>query len=140
MFDDDNRPAHPVDPLLDDPSSADFDGTPAAGSLADDVGALLEDGRTYLEAELAFQKSRLGFVGNKSKQGVVYGVAALAFMHLALIGLVVGLVLALSPTVTPLGATAIVAGSLLIGAFILAKMAMSRFSSASAVMKDGGND
>lgn len=140
MFDDDNRPAQPVDPMLHDPRSGDFDETPAAGSLADDVGALLEDGRTYLEAELAFQKSRLGFVGNKSKQGVVYGVAALALVHLALIGLVVGLVLALAPIVTPLGATAMVAGLLLIGAFILAKIAMKRFASASAVMKDGSND
>jgi len=30
-------------------------------SLLDDVGAMFSDGRTYLEAELAFQKSRGGF-------------------------------------------------------------------------------
>ena len=71
MRDDDNERAEgypgPLDlpdghgaPDTDEPEARQF-------SLTDDVLALFEDGKTYAEAELRFQKSRAGFVGNRVK-------------------------------------------------------------------------
>lgn len=88
-------------------------------SLTEDVIALIDDGKTYVEAELAFQKSRLAFTADKGKSAAALGIAALALVHLALIALVVGAVIILSPILSPLGATALVVVVLLIGAAIL---------------------
>ncbi|MFZ9396805.1 MAG: phage holin family protein [Erythrobacter sp.] len=92
---------------------------PAAPSLVEDVAALVQDGRNLFEAEIAFQKTRLAFAANRSKSAVVAGLGALAFLHLALIALVVGLVIALAPLVSGWGATAIVVGLLLAGAAVM---------------------
>lgn len=94
-------------------------GSPSGPSLVDDVAALVSDGRNFVQAEVEFQKTRLAFAANRSKSAVLSGLFALAFIHLALIALVVGLVIALTPHVTAWGATAIVVGLLLLGAFIL---------------------
>ena len=64
------------------------------GSLFDDAYALYEDGKTYLEAEVAFQKSRASYASRETGSGIVFALGALAFLHLALIGLVVGLIIA----------------------------------------------
>ncbi len=74
---------------------------PSEGSLASDIEALFDDGKTYLEAELAYQKSRAVFAGNRVKWSLVYGAAAFGFLHLALIALVVGAVMALTPLIGP---------------------------------------
>ena len=127
MLDDTTRKAQPDDP---DPLGKGADaeaGEPPFGSLADDVSALIADGKTYLEAELAFQKTRAGYAGEKTKQGLVFGLAALAFLHLALIALVVGLVIALGPVLTPFGAVAAVTGVLLLGVALFAWWAAKRF-------------
>ncbi|KUO57143.1 MAG: hypothetical protein APF78_11785 [Sphingomonadales bacterium BRH_c3] len=94
-------------------------GPPSGPSLFDDVAALVSDSRNFVQAEVEFQKTRLAFAANRSKSAVLSGLFALAFIHLALIALVVGLVIALTPHVTAWGATAIVVGLLLLGAFIL---------------------
>ena len=94
-------------------------GSPSGPSLVDDVAALVSDSRNFVQAEVEFQKTRLAFAANRSKSAVLSGLFALAFIHLALIALVVGLVIALTPHVTAWGATAIVVGLLLLGAFIL---------------------
>ncbi|WP_375289788.1 phage holin family protein [Qipengyuania sp.] len=103
------------------PPVADEDSSSAATrhSLIDDVEALFEDGKTYLEAEVAFQKSRAGFAGNRLKFAAVYGAMAFGFLHLALIALTVGIVIALTPVVGPWLATAIVVLALLIGGVIM---------------------
>ena len=93
--------------------------TRAGPSLIDDVAALVSDGRNFVQAEVEFQKTRLAFAANRSKSAVVSGLFALAFIHLALIALVVGLVIALAPLVSAWGATAIVVGLLLLGAFLM---------------------
>lgn len=102
----------------------------AGVSLTEDILALIEDGKTYLEAEKAFQKSRAGFVANKGKHGIIRGLAAFGMIHLALIGLVVGVVMALSPLLTIWGATAVVTGALLLGGVILARSAINQFRAA----------
>lgn len=140
MFDEGNRTAHPVDPdFAPVDSDRGVDEVPA-GSLTEDIGALLEDGRTYLQAEVAYQKSRIGFVGSKSKQGLIYGLAALAFLHLALIGLVVGLIIALAPHLSAFGATALVVVALIIGASIAGNIALKRFGDAGAAIQDPQDD
>ncbi|WP_338445833.1 phage holin family protein [Pelagerythrobacter marensis] len=111
---------------------------PAGVSLTEDILALLEDGKTYLEAEKAFQKSRAAFVADKGKRGVVRGLAAFAMIHLALIGMVVGLVIALSPLLTVWGAIAAVTGVLLVGGIVLTRSAINQFRAAGRSFGDDG--
>ena len=87
-------------------------------SLIGDIQSLISDGRTYLDAELGYQKSRAGFAANRLKFVAIYGAAVFAFLHLALIALTVGLVFALSPIIGPWFATGMVVMLLLAGALI----------------------
>ena len=91
----------------------------ADNSLVGDLEALLGDAKTYLESEIAYQKSRAGFTGNRLKWSVIYGAAAFGLLHLALIALTVGAVIALSPITGPWIATALVVGLLVLGAIVL---------------------
>lgn len=108
---------------------------PPYASLADDVTALIEDGKTYLDAEIAYQKTRASYAGEQARQGIVFGLGALAFLHLALIGLVVGLIFALEPYLTAFGSVAVVVGILLIGVVVFAMMASRRFKSLGSAFK-----
>ncbi|XUU60289.1 phage holin family protein [Erythrobacter sp. HA6-11] len=87
--------------------------------LSEEVLALIADGQTYAEAELAFQKSRLSYSAQQGKSAALSVLAALAFLHLALIALVVGAVIALTPYLTAWGATALVVGVLLLATVIV---------------------
>ena len=108
----------PVAPPSEDEVAASHE-----GSLAEDVEALLADGRTYIQAEVAYQKSRAGYAANRLKSAAIYGAAAFGLLHLALIGLTVGLVIALVPLVGPWIATGIVVAVLLAGtAFFVVKL------------------
>ncbi len=100
-------------------------------SLSDDLHDLFEDGRVYVEAELAFQKSRLALAGDHGKKGIFYAICAFAVLHLALVALVIGAIFALAPLITALGATALVVGLLLLAGGILAMKAKARFESLS---------
>ena len=91
-------------------------------SLTDDIFALFDDGKTYVEAEIAFQKSRSSFVANRAKLAVAYGAAAFGVLHLALIALTVGTVIALAPLVGPWIATAIVGGALIVLGLVCVRM------------------
>lgn len=106
-------------------------------SLTDDISALIDDGKTYAEAELAFQKSRLSFVAGKSKSGIGYSLAALGFLHLALIGLVVGGIFTLATLVGPGLATLIVFGVLLVFAVLAGFAAKARFEKIGTAFEDG---
>lgn len=101
--------------LGDDPSEA----RASSPSLSDEIAAFIEDGKTYAEAEIAYQKARLAFTADRGKSAALFGIFALGFVHLALIALVVGAVIVLTPYVTALGATLIVAGVLLLLAVIM---------------------
>ncbi|GAA4037786.1 phage holin family protein [Parerythrobacter jejuensis] len=134
MLDDAARDAQP-DTLEPVSTPRDAASDPPFGSLADDVSALIEDGKTYVDAEIAFQKSRAGFAGKKTKGGVIAVLGAFAFLHLALIGLVVGLIIALEPYLTAFGAVATVVGVLLLGVAIFGGIAVSRFKAVSEAFK-----
>jgi hypothetical protein len=111
-------------------------GSDPGPSLADEVFDLVDDGKTYVEAELRYQKTRLAFAVDRSKSGIVFILGALAFIHLALIALVVGLVIALEPLVTIWGALAIVVGLLLAGAIVLALSAKGKFGKVVAAFRE----
>lgn len=111
--------------------SEDFESTgrqeePPVHSLTDDVMALFEDGKTYAQAELQFQKSRAGFTANRLKGAIAFGLGAFGVFHLALIAAAVGLVLALSQLVGPWIATAIVTIALIIVGIILLRLLKKR--------------
>lgn len=99
-------------------------------SLTDDLVAFLDDGKTYLEAEKAFQKSRAVYVAHKGKRGIIYGLIAFAMIHTALIGLVVGGVIALAPILTIWGAMALVSGVLIVAGVIFGRKALAHFKDA----------
>ena len=84
----------------------------------EDIDALIADGKTYLEAEFTYQKTRAGFAANRLKWTAIYGAAAFGLLHLALIALTVGVVIALVPLVGPWTATALVVATLLLGALV----------------------
>jgi len=105
-------------------------------SLADDVEALIDDGKTYVEAEIAYQKTRLSYAANRGKSGAGLVLAALAFLHLALIGLVVGGIMILAPLVGAAGATGIVVGILLVGVIVFGLTAKARFTKLGQAFED----
>lgn len=110
---------------------------PPAGtrSLADDLEALLDDARTYLDAEMSYQKTRAGFVADRLKKAAAFGAAAAYFAVLATIGLTVGLIIALTPLITAWGATAVVVFALLLLAYLLARKASQAWSDITGAMK-----
>lgn len=113
------------------------EGLPRSGSsLTDDLVALLDDGKTYLEAEKAYQQSRAIYVADRGKRGIIHALVAFALIHTALIGLVVGAVIALSPILTIWGATAVVAGVLLLAGVVLARRALAHFRDAGSTFTD----
>ena len=119
------------DPIFDRPAGISEPAAPDV-SLADDVRALVDDGKTYIEAELQFQKSRAVFVADRARSGVVFAVAAVLLLHLALVALAIGLIFALAPAIGPWGALALVVGALLVAGIVLGLAARKRFAGLSA--------
>ena len=106
-------------------------------SLAEDVFALLEDGKTYAEAEVAFQKSRAGFTANRLKGVIAFGLGAFGVFHLALIAFTVGAVIALMPLIGPWGATAVVTVALILVGVILLRLLKGRIDDIRNAFTDG---
>lgn len=127
--------AGPLD-LPDDYGAPEDEDGQAGPSLTDDLTALIEDGKTYAEAELAFQKSRAAFTADRAKGAVGYALLGLGFLHLALIAATVGLLFALIPTVGPWGATAIVTITLLVGAAVLLRLVKARVDEIASAFGD----
>lgn len=88
-------------------------------SLTDEIAALIDDGRTYATAEIEFQKARAALAGRSVGFAAGFVVVALILLHIALLALAVGMVMALEPLVTIWGAIAIVVGVLLLGVGLL---------------------
>lgn len=116
--------SEPADPALTPEPAAETEGTTGFTALRDEVSALVEDARTYAEAEVAFQKTRASLAGKHGARALVMLVLALVLLHIALIALAVGAVIALAPLVTIWGAIAIVVGVLLIGVALLVRAAL----------------
>lgn len=122
----DTQPGQPAPPV-DAPAASGADGEPggedALTTLRDEIAVLVEDARTYAEAEAAFQKTRATIAGKTAGRAIVLLVLALVLLHIALIALAVGAVFALAPLVSVWGAIAIVVGVMLAGVAVLVLMA-----------------
>ncbi len=105
---------------------------PAERSLVDDVRQLVDDGRTLLEAELAYQKSRALVAGEAAKAVAGWGALALALLFFALMALVLGLMLALTSKLGALAATGVVVAGLVVLAAIAGLTASRRWKRAAA--------
>lgn len=104
--------------------------SPDREAQEESLGALLsrlaQDGRAYAEAEIDRQKVRAGIVSAGVRDIAILLLVALILLFGALVALMVGLVLALSPMLGPLGATGAVVGGALMIAVILALLARRR--------------
>lgn len=87
--------------------------------LVDEIAALIDDGRTYAEAEIAFQKTRGKLAGRGIGKALALAAVALITLHIAVLALAVGLVIALEPLITIWGAIAVVVGMLLLVTVVL---------------------
>ncbi|KRA83403.1 hypothetical protein [Altererythrobacter sp. Root672] len=126
---------------IDDEAQDSAVGEPDDRSLREDVEALIEDGRTYLEAELVFQKTRAAYVADKAKGAVIFGAVAILLACLALVGLTVGLIIALTPLLTAWGASAVVVVTLVLAAVLCVRMAAKSWGKLMAAIQgpDGGD-
>ena len=109
-------------------------------SLADDLVAFFEDGKTYAEAEIAFQKSRAAFTANRLKGAVAFALGAFGVFHLALIAFTVGAVIALMPLLGPWGATALVTAVLVLAGILLLRRLKSRLDDIRDAFLDDGHE
>jgi hypothetical protein len=107
--------------------------------LSEDIAALIASGRTYAEAELAFQKTRASLAGSNAGKAVAALVLALVLVNIALTALAIGAVLALQPLITIWGAIAVVVGALLLGAGLLVRSARARAKLLSVMFGDGAS-
>lgn len=121
-------------PLLKDPAGEDA----AERSLVDDLRLLAADGRTLLEAELAYQKSRAAVAGRGARAIAGWGALALALVLFALMALTFGLVLGLASLVGAWLATLISVLLLLAGAALAALVAARRWSAMARRLSDQG--
>lgn len=106
----------------------------AERSLLEDIRALAEDGKTYLEAEVGYQKTRAAYVADRAKAAVVFGAVSVLLGFLALIGITVGLIIALTPLLTAWGASLLVVLLLTLGAALAGMAAKRRWDRLMAVI------
>lgn len=116
------------------PSGTVTDTEASERSLSGDLRQLADDARAVAQAEVAYQKSRAAFAGQEIKGIALVGLLAAALVFFALMALTVGLVIALTPLITAWGATAVVAGGLLIIAMLLGYGAARRWRRMSTLL------
>lgn len=108
-----------------------------ARSLLEDLETLIDDGKTYLEAEANYQKSRALYIADSLPGVALAGTIAAALAFIALIGLTVGLIIALAPYLTAWGSSALVVGLEFVLALYFARTAARRWG---AIMRALGKD
>jgi hypothetical protein len=119
----------PADPAAEDEAAENR-------SLIDDVEVLIEDGKTYLEAELNYQKTRALFAGDQAKGVALYGLIGFVFAWMALIGLTIGLIFALTPVLGGWGATGVIVAAWLVVAGLALRVAAHRWRQLAASFED----
>lgn len=105
-------------------------GNPKTSSIGDAIHALIEDGQTLVEAEIAYRKAQATFGVGEAKVIAVLLILGLAFGFFTLLAIVVGLLLALTFYVGAWGALAVVGGALLILTGLCLNLAMRRMNTA----------
>ncbi|WP_170234815.1 phage holin family protein [Croceicoccus sediminis] len=106
----------------------------AERSLAEDIKALVSDGRLLAEAEIDFHKKRAIYGANEGKKIAISFAIAGVLAFFAVMGLVFGLILALGQIITYWGSTAVVVGALLLIAFVFVSMGKSRLDRVKSVL------
>lgn len=109
-------------------------------SLFASFGDLIEDGRTLIEAELDYQSKRLNYGLARSKGIVGLLLLGLALLFFALMALIVGLLLALAPLLTPWGALGAVFGGIMLVAGLSFLGAFVKFRRVKTVILGTGKD
>lgn len=115
------------------------DDMPADDSIVQEMAALIDDGRTYAQAEIAFQKTRAKLAGRSVGIALACVIVALILLNIAFLALAVGLVIALAPLVTIWGAIGIVVGALLLLVALLGYGAFKQGSTLSALFAAAPN-
>ena len=87
-----------------------------------------------------YQKTRAAFVADRVGAAALFGALAAALFFIALIGLTVGLIIALAPWLTPWGSSAVVVGAEFILALVFARMAANRVKRIVDVLGDRPED
>ena len=118
------------DPLPQQPPGSDT----ADDSLFGSIGELIDDGQTLLEAELDYQRKRVNYGLARSKGIVGLILLGLALLFFALMALIVGLLLALTPLLTAWGALGAVFGGIVLAAALSFLYAVLKFRKAKAVI------
>lgn len=103
-------------------------------SLAEDIKALVSDGRLLAEAEIDFHKKRAIYGASEGKNVAISFAIAGVLAFFAVMGLVFGLILALGQIITYWGSTAVVVGALLLVALIFVSKGKSRLNRMKAVL------
>lgn len=109
----------------------------AERSLAEDIKALVSDGRLLAEAELDFHKKRAIYGAKQGQKIAVQFAIAAVLAFFALMAITLGLVLALGQIITYWGSTAVVAGALLVLAWIFASRGKATLARLKTVIGDG---
>lgn len=104
-----------------------------ADSLVDQVKNLADDTRTAIEAEIAWQSARAGFVGGQAGSIAIWAGLALVCGFIAILSLAFGGILALTPLIGAVFATLAVVAGLLMVMLIAALLARSRVTRLKAV-------
>lgn len=120
-----------ADPGDDDPDRAPPPATREAGeddigSLVDRVKDLADDARTAVEAEMAWQGARAGFVGKRAAIIAAWAGFALVCAFIAVLALAFGTILALTPQIGAGLATVVVTAGLVLAALIGGLIARGR--------------
>ena len=115
----DEEPANPPLPAVED----------GVESLVERVKELAEDTQTAIEAELAWQRARAGFVGGRVTGIAAWAGLALVCLFIALLALAFGTILALTPAFGAVLATAMVTAALLLVSGIAGLVVRGRVNS-----------
>ena len=108
----------------------------AERSLAEDIKHLASDGRTLLEAEFAYQKSRAAVAGAGVKGIAGWASLALALVFFALMALVIGVLLGMAEFIGIWAATAVTVVLVLAAAGLAGLAASRRWKRMNAALTD----
>lgn len=103
------------------------------------IKALIEDGQTLVEAEIAYRKAQAAYGLGEAKAIAVLLLLGIAFGFFTLLAIVVGLLFALAHYVGVWGALAIVGGALALLAVLCLVQAGKRIAAAKSALGGGGN-
>ncbi len=112
-------------------------GDAKVASVSDAFRALIEDGQTLVEAEIAYRKAQASFGLAEAKAIALFLVLGLVFGFFTLIAIVVGLLFALGLYVGVWGALAIVGGTLMVLAGLCLLKGLSRIKRAKSGLVGG---